>query len=99
MKLTPWPTPVSCTRVDLVENTDMEDHCSLWERMGVDMDSGLGHPPGENQPEKWIGQCKSEYGETELSSVPTVRVGDSMGCEENEDEEAAVLTFSLTPSF
>jgi hypothetical protein len=26
-------------------------------------------------------------------------VGDSMGCEENEDEEAAVLTFSLTSSF
>jgi hypothetical protein len=77
----------------------MEDHCSLCEKMGLDMDSGLGHSLGENQPGKWIGQCTSEWGEAEPSSLPAVRVGDSMGCEGNEDEDEAVITFSLTPSF
>jgi hypothetical protein len=77
----------------------MEDHCSLCEKMGVDMDSGLGHSLDDNQPVQWIGQCKSVSGETDSSSVSTVRVEDCMDWEEDEDEDEAIMTFSLTPSF
>lgn len=92
MKLTPWPTPVSCRRVEIIEDVGMEDVYSDSEEtiLLMDMDSGLGKSLDVNeQREDGSGDIKMTE-DTECSSPSTEKMEDCENCEEDEETDDEV---------